>query len=229
MHGSKNILPHNNQRQLETGMSLTVSFLLHILAIFLLIGIWGDLIGKSPNNTETIVDVALVEHLPTPISQIEITPTKEVESLQSKPIDPIYSRLQKFSMKKENSTQKTSPKKTDKKNPKEATMAQTSSPSAGLFNDTSYALEVARHISKYKFYPLSARHRHETGELLALITLDAQGRLIAQKIEQSSGSSLLDDAALKAITLASPYPPPPNNQSRKTLKIPLNYTLTSRK
>jgi colicin import membrane protein len=46
-------------------------------------------------------------------------------------------------------------------------------------------------------------------EVVISIKIDKEGRVVSQKIEKSSGNILFDRSASKAITKASPLPPPP--------------------
>jgi TonB family protein len=41
------------------------------------------------------------------------------------------------------------------------------------------------------------------------IKIDSQGKVVSQEIEKSSGNILFDRSAEKAISKASPLPPPP--------------------
>ncbi|MFA7275238.1 MAG: energy transducer TonB [Pseudobdellovibrionaceae bacterium] len=235
MHGFKNTPTNNKERHPLAGVPLIISLLLHIITIILLIGIWGEIKESPHRNTEIPIEVALVEQIIAPDSDDAANNQKEFftqmknEFPSPEKIEVIASKPPKTHLKKEERPKKTSQPETSKPQPPKEITVRTSSPDTGLIHNTSYALEVAHHISKYKFYPLAARQRHETGRLLASITLDAQGQLIVHKIEQSSGSRILDYAALKAIVQASPYPPPPMGRAEVTLKIPLNYTLDSQR
>ena len=46
-------------------------------------------------------------------------------------------------------------------------------------------------------------------EVVISIKIDSQGKVISQEIEKSSGNVLFDRSAVKAISKASPLPPPP--------------------
>jgi colicin import membrane protein len=71
--------------------------------------------------------------------------------------------------------------------------------------DSYYAL-ITRRIWSEWIYP-------ETGseglEVIITVKLDREGKIISHEIEKSSGNSLFDRSALKAISKASPLPPPP--------------------
>jgi colicin import membrane protein len=70
--------------------------------------------------------------------------------------------------------------------------------------DSYYALVTQQIWSEWIYPDFDA-----TGlEVVISIKIDKQGRVISQKIEQSSGNTLFDRSAAKAISKASPLPPP---------------------
>lgn len=58
-------------------------------------------------------------------------------------------------------------------------------------------------------YPDEARRSHLSGSLIVHVLLDHRGQLVKTKIGASSGQQVLDDAALRIVTLASPFKPFP--------------------
>lgn len=58
--------------------------------------------------------------------------------------------------------------------------------------------QLARMARKEGFYPLEAINKGWQGEILVQIFLDANGHVIAARVENSSGYPILDEAALKA-------------------------------
>ena len=65
-------------------------------------------------------------------------------------------------------------------------------------------------------YPDEARQRNIRGDLSVLVTIRPDGSLQAAKILRSSGHQILDDAALRIVRLAAPYPPFPVEMRRST-------------
>lgn len=63
-------------------------------------------------------------------------------------------------------------------------------------------------------YPAEARNSGLYGDLRLLVTLRKDGSLKEVLVVQSSGSTLLDDAAIRIVRLAAPYPPFPEEMSR---------------
>jgi periplasmic protein TonB len=86
----------------------------------------------------------------------------------------------------------------------------------------SWESEVAAHIRRYATY--SANGSRETGTVRVGVTIDRNGRLVSRRLAGSSGSSVLDSAAMAVIERASPYPrfPPGMNQAQIALTIPLH-------
>lgn len=58
-------------------------------------------------------------------------------------------------------------------------------------------------------YPEDARRRNVSGHVMVEIAVDRGGNLVAARIEESSGSDLLDAAALDTVRRAAPFPAPP--------------------
>ena len=81
------------------------------------------------------------------------------------------------------------------------------------------------HIVRHKRYPDQARSQRLTGETLISFRLDRQGQVSALKVARSSGSSLLDGAALAVLERASPLPAPPAQLTDQSLdfSIPMRF------
>ncbi|SMX43698.1 energy transducer TonB [Actibacterium lipolyticum] len=112
----------------------------------------------------------------------------------------------------------------------EAEKAQASS--EGLTADqleeiTEWQKSVVLRIAKAKTYPKSARKKGVQGEVRVKFTIDRYGNVIAREVETSSGSSVLDQAALDVFDALEKLPTPPNHLSGEsfTLMIPLNYSI----
>jgi protein TonB len=61
-------------------------------------------------------------------------------------------------------------------------------------------------------YPDEARRRRLSGELVISVAIRRDGSVERADVIQSSGSRLLDDAALRIARLAEPYPPLPKTE-----------------
>ncbi|CUH81014.1 energy transducer TonB [Tropicibacter naphthalenivorans] len=86
---------------------------------------------------------------------------------------------------------------------------------------------VVLRLAKAKSYPQAARKKGVEGEVRIKFTLDRYGQVIARAVQTSSGSDLLDKAALKVFDDLDRLPTPPNHLTGDsfTLVIPLNYTI----
>lgn len=65
-------------------------------------------------------------------------------------------------------------------------------------------------------YPEEARRRKLFGDLTLLVTIRPDGSLKDVKVLQTSGHQVLDDAALRIVRLAAPYPPFPDDMRQST-------------
>jgi len=81
-------------------------------------------------------------------------------------------------------------------------------------------------ISSSKTYPKKARRDGIEGEVQIKFTLDRYGALTATEVAQSSGSPVLDDAAISTVEKLKKMPTPPNYMTGDafTLIIPLRYS-----
>jgi TonB family protein len=57
------------------------------------------------------------------------------------------------------------------------------------------------------------------------VEIQRDGTIAVPRIEQSSGSSFYDRAALRAISEASPFPPLPADWSKPALRVLFNFEL----
>jgi len=79
-------------------------------------------------------------------------------------------------------------------------------------------------IMKNKIYPQVARKRNIEGVVQVLLTLDAQGQLLELSVLESSGSKILDKAALSLIKKVLPYDHGLGQEF--SVKIPIRYDLS---
>ena len=74
-------------------------------------------------------------------------------------------------------------------------------------------------------YPDKARKEKLSGDLLLMVAINADGSLARVELLRSSGHKVLDDAAMRIVKLASPYPPLPEaiQEYATILKIPRTW------
>ena len=90
-----------------------------------------------------------------------------------------------------------------------------------------YTATLSAHFKKKRLYPEMARRLKLTGIVWILVEIRRDGTLLNAQIETSSGSDLLDQAALNSARSSAPVPPFPQGitaTSRK-VRIPYQYSL----
>jgi protein TonB len=87
-----------------------------------------------------------------------------------------------------------------------------------------YMGEVAKKLHRNKVNPRSQL----TGTVMLRFTLDPQGEIVSRTIQQSSGSKVLDDAAIAALERAAPFPPLPNTVASGPLEMQVPFRFLTR-
>jgi protein TonB len=72
-------------------------------------------------------------------------------------------------------------------------------------------------------YNKRARKRQIQGRTLVRVIIDHNGEIVEAGVTESSNYAMLDDIALKAVTKAAPFPPPPDEKAM--LDIPITFQL----
>lgn len=90
-----------------------------------------------------------------------------------------------------------------------------------------YANSIQLKIAQAKTYPSIARERKQQGKAFLSFKLDKNGDILELSIENSSGYKILDQAAIRAIQEAAPFPQIPVSLNKKyaSLKIPISFVL----
>jgi protein TonB len=94
-------------------------------------------------------------------------------------------------------------------------------------SDSQYARSIAGlrdEILKRKIYPQAARRRNIEGVVLVFLELDSSGTLQELRVLESSGSKILDSAALSLIKKVLPYEHGLGEEL--TVEIPIRYSLS---
>jgi protein TonB len=84
---------------------------------------------------------------------------------------------------------------------------------------------IQRRIRDRLVYPSPARRAGIQGVAEIAFTIHENGRVSAVTVQKSSGSAVLDDAAVDAVLAAAPFPRPPAPARRA---IPVSFRLTNR-
>lgn len=79
------------------------------------------------------------------------------------------------------------------------------------FNHNDYVATVKQKIARHKFYPNSAKRRAIEGRIAMQLSIKPNGTIMSLHITQSSGSRILDEAALHSVHVAAPFKAPQKN------------------
>lgn len=113
----------------------------------------------------------------------------------------------------------------DRAAPHDAAIALRSS--AKLSDD--YMLHLQAWIARQERYPAEARTQHQQGKGVVAFTIARDGKVTRVWIDQSTGSSALDQASIATIRDASPVPPLPHDITGDSVDffLPISYTLNT--
>jgi len=91
----------------------------------------------------------------------------------------------------------------------------------------SYVSEVRGWLERHRTYPLAARRQRIEGRAVLWFRIDRQGRVLAYRIEQSSGHGMIDRAVIQMIERASPLPKVPATYpvAEPEFVIPIDFRL----
>ncbi|WP_247530357.1 energy transducer TonB [Bradyrhizobium sp. 199] len=83
---------------------------------------------------------------------------------------------------------------------------------------------LSAHIAKSRLYPAQALG--QTGEAKVRFVIDRSGTLVSRALAASTGSRLLDDAALEIVARAQPFPQPPSELKEETFSyvVPIVFS-----
>lgn len=92
-----------------------------------------------------------------------------------------------------------------------------------------YRVRIRQAVDEHKHYPRMARRLGLDGRVVVAFTVEADGRLAGVRVVESSGSELLDEAALEAVRKAAPFPSFPAGIERRRwdFTLPLSFSLDS--
>ena len=92
-----------------------------------------------------------------------------------------------------------------------------------VMTERAYTHLVQKQIEAVKQYPKRAQRRNEQGVVEMIFTIGNDGKIVSQNIVKSSGSRILDGAAIDALKKASPFPRPPNGPI--VIQLPIRFEL----
>jgi protein TonB len=111
---------------------------------------------------------------------------------------------------------------------KEASDILPTRPSANAAPLAAYMKVCRQLIEKHKEYPEMARKIRKEGTVLIHVVLKQDGSLAQSGVAKSSGHSLLDKAALRAVESVGTFPPLPPELNRDELvfEVPISFKLS---
>lgn len=89
-----------------------------------------------------------------------------------------------------------------------------------------YTDMIRQRIQEALVYPTAARNDGIEGKTYISFTIDKYGNLLMVMLARSSGSGILDDAAIMALRSASPFPPIPDSIGKERMKFVQGFTFT---
>jgi protein TonB len=87
-----------------------------------------------------------------------------------------------------------------------------------------YLGKLRTHLERSKVNPRTTL----IGTAVVRLTVKSDGELVSHRIVKSSGSKLLDNAALASIEKASPFPEIPSEVGRDTIEVSVPFRFTVR-
>jgi len=99
-------------------------------------------------------------------------------------------------------------------------------PSVGerrVMTERAYADLVQEKIEALKQYPKRAQRRNDQGVVKLVFTIGINGEIVSVNIVKSSGSRILDRAAMDAVKKATPFAKPPNGSI--IIQLPIKFEL----
>jgi protein TonB len=94
---------------------------------------------------------------------------------------------------------------------------------------TNYEATLLTWLQKYKRYPKKALRKRIEGEGFIYFKIDRNGNILSQELRNSTGSPILDRAALAMLKSASPMPSVPNNLVGEAFEFTLPFSFNIKK
>jgi periplasmic protein TonB len=99
------------------------------------------------------------------------------------------------------------------------------SPAASAASAAAWRSAWSAALNWNRHYPEAARARGEQGTVRLALTIDRGGHVVSARLIASSGSSILDQAALEMARHVSGRPLPPEMGSSVSLTVPVRYSI----
>ena len=170
--------------------------------------------GKDPANQAGSIHITLADQASEPESDTPAQPADE-PAAEPEPVSVPVS-VDKISKPAEKAVARQSEKKATPAQPTKKQLRAGASPQTD-----SYLARLVRHLSAYRDYPRRARRLGLQGTPVVVFEFDRAGRLLNYRLLDGSSHRILDDAALKMLKQASPFPPVPDGMTSETFRFQL--------
>lgn len=240
-------------REFDLPRAVVLSFIIHLLVLFLLLPRMNNHDIKMPPPMQvSLAEPKSIENKPSPEKEKSPeSPKPEIKKpeppkpeIKKEPL-PVpdktpttipLSKPQVSVKPKEEQVTETNPKPEANPTrvitkaadtPQETKTVNAPSPERVTEATNDYSSLLAAAIAKYKQYPKIAQMRGWQGLIIIELQLNPQGAVIYSQIKKSSGYDVLDQEALEMIKRASPFPQPPEVLRSKnfTVLVPISFKL----
>ena len=180
--------------------------------------------GEAEEMIETI-DIPPIQaaEVPQPVEEIKPELTDVVTSTEGKHEEQVMSEEPK-------PVEEERPQEVpvEEQAPQVATLIEQSSGAAQEGGDTTerlaYLGQVRKTLERSKVNPRSTM----SGTVLLKFTVGPKGELLSRTVQRSSGSKVLDDAAMAALDRAAPFPPLPQEIASGPLEVQVPFRFMTR-
>jgi protein TonB len=180
--------------------------------------------GEAEEMIET-VDIPPIQaaEVPQPVEEIKPELTDVVTSTEGKHEDQVMAEEPK-------PVEEERPQEVPVKEqaPQVATLIEQSSGAAQEGGDTTQRLaylgQVRKTLERSKVNPRSTM----SGTVLLKFTVGPKGELLSRTVQRSSGSKVLDEAAMAALDRAAPFPPLPQEIASGPLEVQVPFRFITR-
>ena len=186
---------------------------------------------KTPDPIENVDPKAVKLEAPEPIDLSKPEEVKDVKEIDPKPVElevPEPIDLTKPEEVKDIEPQKqqlASVEQVKTADPIEIKTASSRQSGGDAAQSRRYLGSLYSHILRFKVYPKTRR----VGTPVVRYTIDADGNLLSTEIKKSSGSSVLDQAALESVARAAPFPAFPEGFTKKKFVVTQPFKFKIRK
>ncbi len=180
--------------------------------------------GEAEEMIET-VDIPPIQaaEVPQPVEEIKPELTDVVTSTEGKHDEQVMSE---------------EPKPVEEDRPQEVAVAEQAPQVATLIEKSSGAAQEGGDTTQRRAYLGHVRKTLErskvnprstiSGTVLIKFTVGPKGELLSRTVQQSSGSKILDEAAMAALDRAAPFPPLPQEIASGPLEVQVPFRFVTR-